>query len=198
MDAAPALDSRQTATAPARLRFAGTPDALYERHLKFDNVVELDFVRRARALRSRRPRGAGHSLGSLAAHRRDLRAGEPEAGLLHLDRVSDRPLARQQRHESHARSLGRADVRRARPRVDRRSSTRSRTRAWATAASAGSPPASSIPWRRCSFRRWATDCATSTASSGRRSATAGRRSGRTIGCVIPTPGRWCAPTRASR
>ena len=47
-------------------------------------------------------------------------------------------------------------------------------------------------------RRWATDCATSMASSGRRSATAGRRSGRTIGCVIPIRGRSCAPPRASR
>ena len=26
-------------------RFAGRPHALYERHLKFDNVVELEFVR---------------------------------------------------------------------------------------------------------------------------------------------------------
>ena len=37
------------------------------------------------------------------------------------------------------------------------------------AGSAGSPPAFSTRWRRCSFRRWGTGCATNTASSSRRS-----------------------------
>ena len=49
-------------------RFAGSPYALYERHLKFDNVVELEFVRRTGTLRSRRPHSERHSLGPLAAH----------------------------------------------------------------------------------------------------------------------------------
>ena len=50
-------------------RFAGSPYALYERHLKFDNVVELEFVRRTGTLRSRRPHSERHSLGALAAHK---------------------------------------------------------------------------------------------------------------------------------
>ena len=37
----------------------------------------------------------------------------------------------------------------------------------ATAGSAAWPPVSLTPWRLCSFRRWATGCATSTASSDR-------------------------------
>ena len=45
--------------------------------------------------------------------------------------------------------------------------------AWETAGSAASPRASSIRWRRCSSRRWATGSATSTASSGRPSRMAG-------------------------
>ena len=46
--------------------FAGAPDALYERRMKFDNVVELEVRQLARALQSRRPRGERHSFGALA------------------------------------------------------------------------------------------------------------------------------------
>ena len=68
-------------------------------------------------------------------------------------------------------------------------SRRSPTPAWATAASAGSPPAFSTRWPRCSSRRSATACATSTASSARRSRTAGSSSSPTTGCASPIPGR---------
>ena len=68
-------------------------------------------------------------------------------------------------------------------------SNRSRTPGWATAAWAGWPPASSTRWPRCRSRRSATACATSTASSARRSRTATRSSSPTTGCAGPTPGR---------
>jgi hypothetical protein len=48
---------------------------------------------------------------------------------------------------------------------------------------------SSTPWRRCSCRPWATACDTSTASSSSRSGTAGNWNSRTIGCAGQTPGR---------
>ena len=59
----------------------------------------------------------------------------------------------------------------------------------ATAASAGSPRASSIRWRRSRFPRSATASATSSASSTRRSSTAGRSSAPTSGCATATRGR---------
>ena len=61
------------------------------------------------------------------------------------------------------------------------------------AGSAGSPPAFSTRWRRCSSRRWATGCATNTASSSRRSRTAGSTSSPTTGCGIPIPGKSPRP-----
>ena len=68
-------------------------------------------------------------------------------------------------------------------------SSRSPTPGWAMAASDGWPPASSTRWRPCSSRRWATACATSTACSGSRSRTAGSANSRTTGCADRTRGR---------
>ena len=100
----------------------------------------------------------------------DLRPGEPQAGLLPVDGVPDRPVAGEQHHQPAASSRSSTRGRTARQRLDwPSSSSRSPTPAWATAASAGWPPASSTRWRRCRSRRWATACATSTASSARRS-----------------------------
>ena len=180
------------------IRFTGTGDALYERHLLFDNVVDPTRRRPARALRGRRPLGAGRPLAALAAHRADLRPREPQARLLPVDGVPDRPLAGQQRHQPAARSGRRASRRRAEASTGRACSSRSPTPAWATAASAGSRPASSTRWRRCSSRPWATACATSTASSGRRSRTAGSTSSRTTGCAAPTRGRSPGPHETGR
>jgi hypothetical protein len=68
------------------------------------------------------------------------------------------------------------------------SSTR-RSPVSATAASAGSPPATWTRWPRCRSRPSATASATSSASSTRRSSTAGRWSRATPGCATATPGR---------
>ena len=144
----------------------------------FDNVVEPAAASarerfEAPPARSRRP------LAALGAHPADLRAGEPQAGLLSLDGVPDRPLADQQHHQPAARSVRR---RRARGRASTGSHwwSRSPTPAWATAGLAAWPPVSSTRWPRCSFRRWATACATSTASSGRPSRTAGSGTARQL------------------
>ena len=190
-DAAPAVRC-----GPVEL--TGTDNALYERHLLFDNVVDpaaADAARAFRGLRALRPR---RPLAALGAHRADLRAREPQARLLPLDGVSDRPLAGQQRHESAARSASSSEAVKTEASIGSACSSRSPTRAWATAGSAGWRRASSIRWRRCSFRPWATACATSTAFSGRPSRTAGSTSSPTTGCAAPTRGRSPAPTRRSR
>ena len=74
---------------------------------------------------------------------------------------------------------------------------RRRSRGSATAASAGSPRASSTRWPRSRFPRSATASATSSASSIRRSSTAGRSRRPTSGCASATPGRSRAPNGPS-
>ena len=74
----------------------------------------------------------------------------------------------QQCHEPAASIRSSATGRgRARPRLAGPPRGGAGRRAWAMAGSAGSRPASSIRWPRCSCLRWATGCATSMASSGR-------------------------------
>ena len=162
----------------------------------FDNVVDADGARSARALRGRRPLRAGRPLAALAAHRADLRAREPQARLLSLHGVPDRALAGQQHHEPAARSGREAGRSTTRASTGSTCSSRSPTPAWATAGSAAWRRASSTRWPRCSSRPWATGCATSTASSGRPSRTAGSASSRTTGCGGPTRGRSPGRRRA--
>ena len=150
----------------------------------------------AGALRGRRPLRPGCPLAAVAAHRADLRAREPQARLLPLHGVPDRALAGQQHPEPAPRSARRAGRRRQGPRLARPARAGARRRPRATAASAASRRASSTPWPRCSSRPWATGCATSTASSGRRSRTAGSTSSRTTGCGGRTRGR--SPGRRRR
>ena len=64
--------------------------------------------RPARAVRGVRPVGARPALPALAADRADLRPREPQAGLLPVDGVPDRPVAGQQRHEPAGRAARRA------------------------------------------------------------------------------------------
>ena len=180
------------------VQFTGTGDALYERHLLFDNVVDPAGGRRAGPLRGRRPLRAGRPLAALGAHGADLRAREPQARLLPLDGVPHRPLAGQQRHEPPARSRSsKQAAAEQEPRLARACSRRSPTPASATAGSAGSRRASSTRWRRMQlpamgyglryeygiFRQ---------AIRGRLAAA----SSRTTGCAAPTRGR--SPARRSR
>ena len=85
------------------IQFTGTGDALYERHLMFDNVVDAAL---GRALRGGRPVCAGRPLAAVAAHRTDVRAREPQACLLPFHGVPHRALARQQPDQPPPRSAG--------------------------------------------------------------------------------------------
>ena len=67
---------------------------------------------------------------------------------------------------------------------------------WETAGSAAWRPAFSTRWRRCSSRPWATGCVTNTASSNRPFRTAGSTKSRTIGCAARTRGRSPRPNEA--
>ena len=63
--------------------------------------------RRATALRGSGPLGTRHSLAALDQDPSHLRPGKPQAHLLPVDGVSDRPVADQQRHEPDAASVHR-------------------------------------------------------------------------------------------
>ena len=169
--------------------FSGTPDASYERQLVFDHVVRPEQCRPAPAFRGRGLGASRLAVAALAEDRRDLRSSQPQASLLPLDGVPDRPVAGQQ-HPQPAGRTGRQGGDGAREaRLGASSPRWSPTPAWATAAWAGSPPASSTRWRRFSSPRSATACGTSTGSSARRSTEAGRSSTPTTGSAVPTPGR---------
>ena len=178
------------------IQFTGTGDALYERHLMFDNVVDPAAVGSARALRGRRPLRAGRPLAAVAAHRADLRAREPQARLLSLHGVPDRALAGQQRPQPPPRSRREAGRRRQGPRLARAARAGARRRPGQRRAR---PPRGVLP------RLDGDDAAP---GHGLRAAlrvrhlqaddprTAGSTSSRTTGCGGPIRGR--SPGRRSR
>ena len=194
----PALPLRRSSsnTNAGRSRSAGRPMPSYERHLVFDHVVRPE-----KSDPRQRFEAVAWALRDLLSQRwlktdADLRPGQPQAGLLPLDGVPDRPVADQQHHQPPGRAAREGGDASARGSTGRSSPRRSPTPAWATAAWAGSPPASSTRWPRSRSPRSATACATSTASSARRSTTAGRSSTPTTGSAVPTPGRSAGPTEA--
>ena len=108
------------------VQFSGTDEALYERHLLFDDVVSPAaagprerFEALARSVRD-------VLVAALGADRGDLRAREPQARLLPVDGVPPRPLAGQQRHEPPARFRRRAGRQGQAPRLARPARTGAR------------------------------------------------------------------------
>ena len=141
----------------------------------------------------RHPRSPAASLGALGSQ---VPGGEASPDHLSLRRVSDGSPARAQRGKprDRARRPRRHELHRLC--ATRNSSSTKRSRGSATAVWGGSPPATWTRWRRSTGRPSATASATSSASSTRPSATAGRSRWPTAGCAPATPGR-CAAGRSS-
>ena len=74
----------------------------YDRHVVFDHVVALEDRHAAGAVRGRRSHSPRRAHPALGEDGRDLRPREPQAGVLPVDGVPDRPLAAQQHRQPAA------------------------------------------------------------------------------------------------
>jgi hypothetical protein len=147
------------ATGP--IHFAGTDIGLYERHLLFDNVIVTDY-----ADTRDRFEAFARSCRDVLSQRWTLtqqtykRQGAKRIYYLSMEFLIGRSLANNVTNML----LGSGK----RTSIGSNSWNRSPMPLWETGDWGGLLPASWNPWRRCSFRRWVTGCAMSTACSSRR------------------------------
>ena len=154
----------------------------YDRHVVFDHVVGMEDADPARAVRGGRPHAPRRPHPALAQDGRDLRPGEPQAGLLPVDGVPDRPVAAQQHRQPGSRAV-RPRGPAVRPAAGLEGGARDGT--GRRAGQRRPRPAGRLLHRLARDARRsrpsATACGTTTASSGRNSRTATRSSSRTPG-----------------
>ena len=179
------------------IRFSGTDDALYERHLIFDDVVAGRGRRPARALRGYRALRARPPLAALDPHGADLRAENPKrVYYLSMEFLLGRSLANNLTNLLLDPARGRIAEEK---QIDWLELLEQEPDAGlGNGGLVAWPPASSTRWRRCRSPRWATGSATSTASSASRSANGWQQEHRTTGCAARIPGRSPGPTSMSR
>ena len=177
------------------IELAGTENALYERHLVFDNVVDL-----AAAGPRERFEAIARSVRDILSQRwiktenTYARENPKRVYYLSMEFLIGRSLANNVTNlllDPSCQGSRQGET----SRLARACSSRNRTPAWAMVDSGGWRLASSTPWRRCNSRPWGTACGTNTACSSRLSGTAGSRKSRTIGSAVRTPGRSRARTR---
>ena len=169
------------------IQFSGTNDALYERHLTFDHVVDVK-----KATVREQFEAAAHAIRDIVSQRW-LQTEETYAEknpkrvyYLSMEFLLGRSLANNITN-ALLQPLARGCKNRG---LDPLAITKwSRMPDWATAALAGWPLVSLIRWRRWRFPGWAMACVMSTGSSSKRSKMVGNASSRIIGCDVPIPGK---------
>ena len=182
-DTAPAEPSIRAALDKHSLQLSFLDNLFYVQG-KFPALATTQRLLPGAGLRGARPHAA-----ALDQHRGGLHQAGLAHGRLSVGRVPDGSAPRQQSHQSRHLRQGQARRSRSWASISRNCWRRKRNRGSATAAWAGWRPASSIRWRRWRCPRSATASATSSASSIRRSSTAGRSSTPTNGCASAIPGR---------
>ena len=149
------------------IRFSGHNDALYERHLLFDDVVDpLAAGARERFEAAARSVRDVLSQRWVRTERTYNRLNPKRIYYLSMEFLIGRSLD-QQRDQYAARSLCDIGLRSKGISTGSASSSKNPMPGSETAGSGGSLRAFSTRWRRCNCRRWATGCATNTACSGR-------------------------------
>src|SRR6476659_1058170 len=176
------------------VQLTGTNDALYERHLVFDNVMDAAAI------------GARERFEAIARSVRDVlsqrwirteetydRKDPKRVYYLSMEFLIGRSLA------NNATKLIHDDVSKKTFRRKRSIGTsywsRSPTLAWAMEGSGVWRPASSIRWLRWKFRPWGMASAINTVCSSKPSRTGGNTKFQTTGCVVLTRGRSVVKTR---
>ena len=176
------------------VQFTGTNDALYERHLSLTTLWKQRRSARASVLRPSPAPCAIFFRSDGCVPKRPMSARTPSA--FTICRWNFSSAARwltMSRTFSSIPSRKKSSSKRTS--IGSSCSSRNPTRVWAMEVSGAWRLASSIPWPRCKFQRWATACATNTASSSRRFRTGGNTKSRTTGSVAPTHGKLRARTR---
>ena len=92
------------------VKFTGTDDALFERRLVLDHVIDPKEAGPREQFEALAGSHAGRACPALVEDHPMLRTSQPKAGLLPFDGVSHRTVAGKQRHESASRP-GRRSVR---------------------------------------------------------------------------------------
>ena len=192
------IGGRLHSTISAAVRIFREADALFERHLLFDAVVDPSVA----SARDSASRPLARSVRDILAQRwiKTQRTYDQENPkriyYLSMEFLIGRSLTNNVTNLMlHPSSKMRARGGRS---TGSAWSSRSLMPGSATAASDGWQRASSIRWRLCSFRRWGTACATSTACSVSRSRTAGSANIRTTGCAARIHGKCPPAARRSR
>jgi hypothetical protein len=176
------------------VQFTGTNDALYERHLVFDNVMEVTTI------------GTRERFEAVARSVRDVLSQR----WVRTEKTYERENAKRVYYLSMEFLIGRSLANNVTnllldPIVNE--VVKQKNLDWyelleqepdaglVMEVSGAWRLASSIPWPRCKSRPWVMACATNTASSNRPSRTAGNTKSLTIGSVAPTHGKLRAHTR---
>ena len=176
------------------VRFSGTDEALYERHLVFDNVMEMSAI------------GARERYEAIARSVRDVLSQR----WIHTEKTYERLNAKRVYDLSMEFLIGRSLANNvtnllldpvARAAIKDKNLDwfelleQEPDAAWGMEVWDVLRLASWIPWQRCRFQLPGTACATNTACSNKPFRTAGNTSFRTTGFGAPTPGKSRVQTK---
>ena len=88
------------------IRFAGDPNASYDRHLVFDHEIDREGASFRDRFEAVAIGGARHAFPPLAENKAYVQTRKPQTGLLPVDGISHRPDADEQHHQPDGRAPG--------------------------------------------------------------------------------------------